>query len=380
MDAIFDDAIVGAGIVGLAHAYHLSKRGRRVIVFERSPQAQGASVRNFGMLWPIGQTAGVMYRMARRSREIWLDVLRDSGIWHEETGSLHLAYREDEAEVLREFCNDAPMQGYDASLLDVEQVLARSSAVNPEGLMAGMWSATETCVDPRQVIAQLPAYLSERFGVTFQFNTAVTAYAQPCVVAGGREWKAERLLVCSGDDFQTLYPEKLQRLGAMRCKLQMMRSQPYGGDWHLGPMLAGGLTLRHYKSFETCPSLRTLRMRVAAETPHFDRYGIHVMASQNGQGELILGDSHVYGDEINPFDNAEIDDLILGYLRSFLNVPADLRIAGRWHGVYAKHGREPYLAVHPAPGATAVVALGGAGMTLSFGLAEHVVRDLLCVA
>src|ERR1041385_9079085 len=103
VDQPFDDAIVGAGILGLAHAYHLAKRGRRVIVFERSPQAVGASVRNFGMLWPIGQPFGSMRQLALRSREVWRGVLQASGLWYAESGSQHLAYREDEAQVLGEF-------------------------------------------------------------------------------------------------------------------------------------------------------------------------------------------------------------------------------------------------------------------------------------
>ena len=37
----FDDAIAGAGIIGLAHAYQLARRGRRVVVFERNAARNG---------------------------------------------------------------------------------------------------------------------------------------------------------------------------------------------------------------------------------------------------------------------------------------------------------------------------------------------------
>ncbi len=373
MDPSFDTAVVGAGVLGLAHAYHLAKQGRRVVVFERNPQAVGASIRNFGMLWPIGQTAGEMYEMAVRSREIWLEALQESGIWHERTGSLHLAYREDEMQVLREFAAAAPNSGYQCALLTAEQVLERSGAVQPEGLCGGLWSPTEVCVDPPGTIRALPGFLAERYGVTFHFDTAVTACDDGTLQAGGRMWRAAQIFLCGGDDFQTLFPDLLQSAGMIRCKLQMLRSQPMENSWRLGPMLAAGLTLRHYKSFQGCPSLPALQQRVAAETPLYDRYGIHVMASQNGKGELVLGDSHEYGAEITPFDNPEIDALILDYLHTFLRVP-DLRIASRWHGIYAKHPTAPYLVLHPAPNTTVITGVGGAGMTLSFGLAEQVVN------
>jgi D-hydroxyproline dehydrogenase subunit beta len=238
-----------------------------------------------------------------------------------------------------------------------------------------MWSPTEICVDPREVIAGLPGFLAERYGVTFRFGTTVIGYDAPTVRTSAGTFAAGALYVCSGDDLQTLYPETFTGRGLRRCKLQMMRTAP-GGGWRLGPMLAAGLTLRHYRSFEGCPTLPTLKRRFATECPAFDRYGIHVMASQNGRGELVLGDSHEYDEAIEPFDREEIDALILNYLRGFLNAPA-LRIASRWHGIYIKHPDEPYVVARPEPNVTVIAAVGGAGMTLSFGLAESTVTENL---
>lgn len=372
----FDDAIVGAGIMGLAHAYALAKRGRRVIVFERNTQAMGASVRNFGMLWPVGQPAGVPFQTALRSRTLWLQVLRESGLWHERTGSLHLAYHELEAAVLREFIAEAPHGGYECVWLDAKQITEQSPVINPKNLLGGMWSSTEICIDPREVIAGLPIWLQEAHNVQFEFNCAVTNYYQPIVFAGGRQWRADNLYVCSGEDFQTLYPEAFAQSGLYRVKLQMMRSQPFGDTLRIGPMLAAGLTLCHYKNFQDCPSLPALRQRFADERPEYVRYGIHVMASQHARGEITIGDSHEYNETITPFDKEEINELILAYLRTFLRIP-NLQIVQRWNGVYAAHTDELCWTNHPAAGATIIASPSGRGMTMSFGIAEKIVAETL---
>jgi D-hydroxyproline dehydrogenase subunit beta len=372
----YDDAVVGAGILGLAHAYQLARRGRRVVVFERSPRATGASVRNFGMLWPIGQPFGPLRRLARKSLSTWLDVLESSGLWHERTGSLHLAYREDEAQVLREFAQECAEHGEPVDLLTPQQVCERTVAVKQAELRLALASNQEVCVDPREVVAELPSWLSRRFGVDFEFGRAITAAEIPTVAAGNMRWSIDRLWICSGDELNLLFADELEQAGLVRCKLQMMRSHSVGGGRRIGPMLAAGLTLRHYASFENCPSLPALRRRIAEDTPWLDRFGIHVLVSQNGQGELTIGDSHEYDAEIEPFDKMEIDDWIVGYLHTFLEVP-DLRIATRWHGTYVKHKTEPYVVIHPAPAVAAITGVGGAGMTLSFGLAGQVVaREL----
>jgi phosphonoacetaldehyde hydrolase len=59
-------AIVGPGVIGLAHAYLAAKSGLKIVVFERDPAAAAASIRNFGMIWPIGQPAGHHCHQRRR--------------------------------------------------------------------------------------------------------------------------------------------------------------------------------------------------------------------------------------------------------------------------------------------------------------------------
>jgi len=361
-----DVAIAGAGILGLAHAYALAKRGRSVVVFERNPQAAGASVRNFGMIWPIGQPAGRMHEMALRSRDLWVEILTAARLPYFPTGSLHVVYRQDEAAVAREFCEVAPKLGYPCGWLRPASVSARSQAIRPDGLTGAIWSPTEITVDPRVVLAQLPGFLTERYGVQFRWGVAAASVNLSTFGAA---------VVCTGHDFETLYPEILRDSGLTRSKLQMMRTRPQPEGWQLGPALAAGLTLRFYESFRVCTTLPALKERIAAETPEYDRWGIHVLVSQTAGRELTIGDSHEYGAAVDPFDRVEIDDLILRYARGFLQAP-DLGIAQRWHGVYAKHPHQPFISLSPAPNVRVVTATGGSGMTLSFGLAEETASEM----
>ncbi|MBD0257370.1 MAG: TIGR03364 family FAD-dependent oxidoreductase, partial [Cytophagales bacterium] len=310
-----DAAVIGGGIVGLATAYHLARQGRKVVLFERNTQAVGASVRNFGLLWPIGQAPGAAHQRALRSREIWREVARAAGFGLLENGSLHLAHAADELSVLEAFAATAAGNGYPGcALLSPREALAQSPGVKAAGLQGALWSPTEMTVDPREAVAALPGFLAEKFGVTLRFGTAVNGVDLPFLRTRDERWQVAEVYVCSGADFETLYPEVFAQLPLTKCKLQMMRTAPQPGGWRLGPTLCGGLTLRHYAAFRHCPSLASLHQRVSREQPWADQWGIHVMITQNGAGELVIGDSHEYGLCPSPFDREEIDQRILAYL------------------------------------------------------------------
>jgi D-hydroxyproline dehydrogenase subunit beta len=367
-----DVAIVGGGIVGLAFALAHARRGKKVTLFERTDFVIGASIRNFGLLWPVGQPAGIEHDRAMLSREIWLDVITKTKIWHAPTGSFHLAYAADELAVLEEYLTLLGKEKLGRAMLNRDQTLAKTHAVKGEDLLGALWSPTEINIDPREAIAKIPHMLKEQFGVELAFGVNVREVTLPKIQTTAGIWTAEEVVICSGADFQTLFPEAFQNSGLTLCKLQMMRSAPQPNAWQLGPTLCAGLTLTHYSAFKNCKSLKPVQKRFDTEMPFYVEHGIHVLLSQTAKAELTIGDSHHYGSTIPPFDFASIDAAILQYLTTFTQLPS-YRIAEHWNGTYPKlPGRTEFIA-HPAPGATVVTGLGGAGMTLSFGLAEQVV-------
>lgn len=366
--------VIGAGIVGLAMARSLAERGYAVTVFERNEKATGASIRNFGMIWPIGQPEGKLYQRALRSKGVWKQVATEAGLWFEEKGSLHLAYNDLEWQVLQEFAAQHTAQR-PVALLSSAEVARVSEAAVMQGLKGALYSSDEMIIESRVAMERLPSYLTEKYGVQFHFNTAITSVTSNKVVSGRQTWTADLIVVCSGADFETLYPEVFAD-GITKCKLQMMRLQAQPQSWRIGPSLCGGLSLIHYKSFSSAPSLPLLKKHYHRVLPQYLDWGIHVMVSQNEAGELTIGDSHEYGLTHDPFDRQFINEMIIDYLKQFAFF-RNWQVVQSWHGIYAKlkHGGTEWV-LSPEPGVLIVNGLGGNGMTLSFGLAEEVTERI----
>lgn len=367
--------VVGAGIAGMAMARTLAIKEYQVTVIERSDKAVGASIRNFGMVWPVGQPSGMLYEAALMSAEIWKSSAKEANFFADPVGSFHLAYHADEAKVLEELY-DVYHAERNLQLMTPDEVLKKSPAVVKEGLLCGLYSPTEVIVDPVEAIAALPNYLHHRYHINFIWGKAVLAIENLQVITTDITYSADLVIVCSGADFEHLYPHHFKQLPITKCKLQMMRieSQPEG--WRIGPALCGGLSLIHYHSFKAAKSLDILKARYQQELPDYLKWGIHVMVSQNGKGELIIGDSHEYATTFDPFDKQFINTMITDYLKTFAVFKSD-KLDASWNGIYPKlTNGNAYLFDQIEPGVFLFNGLGGAGMTLSFGLSTKLVEGI----
>jgi len=367
--------VIGAGIVGLATARALAEKGFKVTVIERESFSMGASIRNFGMIWPIGQPEGVLLNRALRSREIWMDMLSQAAVWHNPCGSIHVAYNDIEWNVLQELAVTFENQGRSVLLLSKEQVLQQYPAVNAIHLKGGLFSSSELIINPLLSIASLPNLFKEKYQIEFLWGQAVNEISGNSVLVNSTKLFADQIFVCTGADFAHLYPEIYKEQLITKCSLQMMRMISKSNQ-SINTSICGGLSLIHYKSFEAAPSIAELKKHYEQELPEYLQLGIHVMIDQNNLNEFIIGDSHEYGNSFLPFNKVYVNQLILEYLKSFININ-DLELVETWQGIYPKMlNGATELTLSPTDNVHIINGLGGAGMTLSFGLAEEYVNAI----
>jgi FAD dependent oxidoreductase TIGR03364 len=235
----FDVAVVGAGIVGLAHAYAARERGKRVVVVERDPRANGASIRNFGFITVTGQARGESWTLARRTRDIWTDVAAAAGIGIEHRGLL-LTLRRTEAVAVVEAFLDTEM-GEGCRLLDGPAFRAGHAAIAAPDSLGALWSPHELRVESREAIPKLARWLEQSRGVDFRMGAAALSVAAPVIETTRGRIEAETVVVCPGDDFVSLFAERIAAYSPTRCRLSMLRLASPGFRWPAGVMSDLGL-------------------------------------------------------------------------------------------------------------------------------------------
>lgn len=381
-----DVVVVGAGIIGLAHAAHAVANGLTVTIIERDHHAAGASVRNFGHCCITAQS-GDLYELAKTSRKYWLEFAEQAGFWAVESGAVVLARTDAEMAVLREL--SAAREPGQVQLLSPAATRERLDPVAAglhdggtrqgdwPGLVGGAFLRDDLRVDPRTTVAKLAEWLSRQPGVELHWNTAALGFSQSpdgvTVQTSRGALQAKQVFVCVGHDVDYLFPDLAAEHRIQRCALQMSLAAGPAGV-RFTPAVLTATSMLRYPAFTDMPSAEALRSEVEAKQPELLDIGANVMFTQRPDGTIILGDSHHYHRTADPFLDETVTDALNNDISGRIGRP--LEIIERWQGIYASSDVAPILVRDIQPGVTVVSVTSGVGMTLSFGLAHQNVSRL----
>src|ERR1700761_9522109 len=251
--------IVGGGILGTMHAVSARQRGHQVIQLEREPEARGASVRNFGLVWVSGRAPGAELDLALRARQRWAEVTADvPDAGFRPAGSLTLAAGQTELNLIKEASPrpDGAARGFE--VLDPAAVRAVNPALGGE--FAGALHCTQDAiVEPRLAAAALRTHLTRSPGYTWLPGREAVAVAPRAVRDHTGQWhRGDLVVVCSGAAYTGLAgphrppsPEPPRR----RVRLQMLQTRPFPGQ--VTTAVADGDSMRYYPAFDL-PGRRAL--------------------------------------------------------------------------------------------------------------------------
>jgi FAD dependent oxidoreductase TIGR03364 len=366
----YDLAVVGAGIVGLAHAWAAARIGKRVVVIDRDLRANGASIRNFGFITVTGQARGHIWRLARRTRDVWAEVAPEAGVAIEHEGLVLTLRRPEAAAVAEAFL--ATEMGEGCSRWDAAALRQRHPQIAAPDTLGALFSPHELRVESRLALPRLAAWLAAAHGVDFVMGAAVHDVAPKMIKTSRGPVRAERAIVCPGDDLASLFPDWLAAFHLQRCRLSMLRLASPGFSWPAGVM--SDLGLSRYEGYAALPEARALKRRLEAEQPRHFANGVHLIAVQSADGSLVVGDSHHYGDLPDPFAPAEAEALILDEFQRATGL-APPPVIERWTGTYAVAKDRTYLCEAVGEDVRLVVVTAGCGASISFGLAEQTIAQ-----
>lgn len=208
MHTEFDVAVLGAGIVGAATAWHLAQQGARVIVLDATGPAAAASGASDGAVSVASKKPGVLARLATESLLYTRTLAKNgplAGQFHARS-SWYFATNDVELEALdalraKLLALDGPVRiGQDGGadlLAGVGASVRRLVEIRGEGHMTG-YSAVRAYLDDHRIARRWPAAITDIDPDT----TGVTLS-----LAGGDDLRVGRVVVALGVSTPLLFPE-----------------------------------------------------------------------------------------------------------------------------------------------------------------------------
>ena len=371
-----DVIIIGGGVLGTFHAYHALQRGLTVRLFEKNQRPRGATVRNFGQVVPSGMDIK-WQNYGRRSLEIYKELDQQIGLDFQRQGSTYIASDAEEWTLLQELHAINLANDYPSKLRTKKRCEQQLPSLKEGYCQGALFFPEEISAEPLTMIHRILAYLEEQYGLHYHSSTLIQSAVQVndgCEVEDqyGNTYQSAKVIVCSGSEFQQLFPTIFTQSDLQISKLQMLQTAPQSQVKIPGNILTGW-SIRRYESFRACPSYPAIKSREANDT-FWKQWGIHILFKQSQDGSVVIGDSHEYADaravdDLDFMIKDAINQYILREAQKILHL--DNWIVQRsWYGIYSQCKTQDVFLHNVAPDIHIVTGIGGKGMTASPGFAE----------
>lgn len=203
--------MIGGGLVGMAVAYGLQRRGRRVTVFDEGDVAYRASRGNFGLVWVQGKGSEMPHyaRWTRLSARLWpnfaKELLEATGVDVELTqpGGMDICLDDEELQAqARRYASlrDALDGDYPFEVLGLDALRKRLPAVGP-AVAGGTFFPEDGHLNPLLLLRALLAGFQAQGG---KLENGATVKAVEPADGGGfrvrsnRDWFADRVVLTAG--------------------------------------------------------------------------------------------------------------------------------------------------------------------------------------
>jgi len=171
-----DVVVVGSGAFGASAAYHLARRGARVVVLERAALASQTSPRAAGLSSQVRATPALT-KLAQRAVAKLASFSADTGqpLRFTQSGALKIARTERDAEQLDREVARGAAAGVPIELVSVAEARRRLPILGERGIVAVTWSPTDCNVEP----SELPigyCRAAEKLGAVLRSHTPATGF------------------------------------------------------------------------------------------------------------------------------------------------------------------------------------------------------------
>ena len=230
----YDVAVVGGGLVGVATAWGLARKGCRVVVLDEGDRAVRASRGNFALVWVQSKGLGLApyAGWTIRSSNAWAgfaETLKEEtglDVCFQRPGGFHLSLSERELEVrannLRRLHNQPGIADYKTEIMDHTQVAKMLPDIGPE-VVGGSFCPLDGHVNSLRLFRTLHTAIKAR-GVTYLPSHRVENITREGgefrLTTAHREIRANRLALAAGNANMHLAP-----MVGLECPMRPERGQ-----------------------------------------------------------------------------------------------------------------------------------------------------------